>query len=218
MAAKYFKEAQNNNHYDARYFKENLHQNELYDTLVRISQAFSSYAIETGFKPILMHGSLIGWYWNKFPLPWDVDLDICIFQKDLQLMEKVKNYTFNSFDYLCDVNPHSKCRESKNDHYLQSNEENRIDARFICCSTGLFIDITALSSHKTSGYLYTKCPHFFKADDIIPLKKSVFSGVEYYIPNNVEKILKYEYGCRVFKPSFKDFSFNKESQTWTTVK
>jgi hypothetical protein len=90
---------------------------------------------------------------------------------------------------------------------------NKIDARFFNLETGLFIDITALSPSR-EGVLSTKCPHHYLYDEIYPLRKSSFEGIEVNVPNCVEKLLMDEYGEGVRSSRHRHWSFNPDSRCW----
>lgn len=78
--------------------------------------------------------------------PWDNDLDVQISEATIHFLADYYNMTEHHFDipnvkggrtYMLEINP----------NYLVKSEEdtlNKIDARWIDMSSGLFIDITAV--------------------------------------------------------------------------
>ena len=80
---KFFREAGEAGHYDSRFFRKELDSNELCKRLIELLGAFVEMALSCDTFPILMHGGLLGWYWNKSMLPWDNDVDLCIRDTDL---------------------------------------------------------------------------------------------------------------------------------------
>ena len=50
-----------------------------------------------------MHGSLIGWHFNKQILPYDNDIDVCILDEDI--IKFIKCDGIETEDYIIKVNP-----------------------------------------------------------------------------------------------------------------
>jgi phosphorylcholine metabolism protein LicD len=73
---KFFTEATFSQHLDSRYGVRNLRLEDIHSTLKYLLKVFSEYCKENDIKPVIMHGTLIGYYFNKKILPWDDDIDI----------------------------------------------------------------------------------------------------------------------------------------------
>ena len=84
---------------------------------------------------IIMHGSLIGWYFGNKILPWDDDIDIVILDEHREKLKTLSGYQNNNI--LFEVNPVIDT--------IKRDPFNIIEARIICKKTGCFIDITNLS-------------------------------------------------------------------------
>jgi hypothetical protein len=215
----FFHEA-GNGHYDRRFYRGTISSELCKEGLVALLRAFVDLCSACTIRPILMHGSLIGWHWNKKLLPWDDDIDFCLCFKDLsaleaRLREGTELYNYNR--YLLEINPNHNIRESLNRHHLDNREPNKIDARFIDKRSGLFIDITALS-HSSPNMLKTKCPHFYSITDIFPIQFSQIEDIDVGIPANVKNILSQEYGLDVLtKSSFGGYYFNLELLLWLPI-
>lgn len=194
---KFFNELKDNNHLDKRYGVIGLSNKEKHDSLIKILKFFNNYCLKNNIKPIIMHGSLIGLYFNNSILPWDDDIDIILIDDSI---DKIKNYETDN--YIIEVNPFSKNRSKK-------DINNVIDARVISKNTGIFIDITFFYKYIENGVhkLTAKDTHTYNYNDICPIKKSIFCGESIYIPNNVKKCLIQEYGKNVLLPKYKNWIF-----------
>jgi hypothetical protein len=197
---KYFKELKGNNHLDKKYGEKNITLDEIHNTLIETLQFFVNYSKKNNIKPIIMHGTLIGYYFNKKLLPWDDDIDIILVEESIT---NLKNYEDDN--YIIKVNPYSKDRSIK-------DVNNKIDARVISKKNGVFIDITFFVFENE---FCAKDKHCYKKNDILPLKKSKFENIDIYIPNNVKNCLIQEYGEKVLKPFYKEWIFDKKTQKWT---
>lgn len=217
MSPKYFNES-GGGHYDSRYYKGVVRIENKVNILRALLSEFSQYCLSNDIKCIVMHGSLLGWYFNKKILPWDDDIDVCVSFSDLV---KLKSCDYFNDHFLLDINPNYVNRQTKNKHPRDRTDENKIDARFICKQTGIYIDITAL--YKYNNILATKCPHYYNMEDMYRLKAEIFENCRIYIPNNYLKILVKEYGPAFIKqkasPSntYKDYSFDPILQRWNKV-
>lgn len=157
---KYFFEAtlsskhHNGAHYDWRFFNRALYDDHERSLLLhRITKAWLTFAQNSGINTWLMHGTLLGYYFNGMNMPFDGDLDVVMTMDSLVKLAREYNQTLvvdTSLDhnsneelgigaYLIDVNPTYLLRE-------RGNGQNTIDARFVDIHTGLYIDITAISS------------------------------------------------------------------------
>jgi phosphorylcholine metabolism protein LicD len=171
-------------------------------------------------RPILMHGGLLGWYWNQRLLPWDGDLDLCVFYSDLFRLSDglLAGQPPWQECYLLDVNPHHVDRRTLNRTYREWTEPNRIDARFIDRQNGLYIDITALSKTGDKTFI-TKCPHSYEEEDLLPLQDTEIEGVPVFVPRNVPWVLTKEYGhTAVELPFYRNYFFDRDLRIWVARK
>jgi hypothetical protein len=150
---------------------------------------FSNFAAERNLKYWLIHGGLIGWYWNELPLPWDLDIDVSVLYYELRHDYIRYHGTVYKKRYVFEVNLNYKYR------YFQ--ETDKIDARFIDKQTGLYIDLTAVSYDATQQQLHCKSPHYYFPEEIFPLQSANFSGTPIWVPHKPLDILVREY------PNFK---------------
>ena len=198
-------------HYDIRYFTTNLKMSDKHAIMFELLEELIDIANIDNIKIILMHGGLIGWYWNKKILPWDSDIDISVSYEDFLILVTHK-YVHPRFHL--DINPNYVNRQSLSKHHTKYDEPNKIDARIIDKTSGVYIDITALYSGKT-GILQTKCPHFYKYDDMYPLKIDVFENIPIYIPNNIKNVIIQEYSKRATEnKSYRGYTFDDDNQLW----
>jgi hypothetical protein len=208
---KYYNESGFDNHYDARFFRGELNRDSRVMVLGELLCTLSQMGREYGFKPILMHGSLLGWWWNRMVLPWDLDIDVCITLSELYRLVDVVS---TREDHLWDVNPNFMERSTLNIHHTNDIEPNRIDARLIHKGTGVYIDITALLQSQPE-VLCTKCPHYFYYYDIYPLRSTYLNGVEVSVPARVKTVLHEEYGSRCTEQEeFGGWRFDRAIRLW----
>lgn len=151
-------------HFDWRFFggltrdRPKLHQ----ATIHRMLRTWFKFARDLGVHSWMNHGSLIGFYFNGYTLPYDNDIDVQVpIQSLIKLALEANNsiifdMTNNDFvdeefqidskaeigfrSYYLDINPWIGARSK------YKNNKNLIDARFIDVFTGNYIDITALAS------------------------------------------------------------------------
>lgn len=199
---KYFNEV--HECYDTRYFKSKQTNIDKSIILKKILIEFTQLMDEYSVKVIITHGTLMGWVFNKKILPWDKDVDVCVFYKDLVKMNEI---VYNNDSYILDINPNFIYNDTKNKSYNDNNETNKIDARFICKNTGMYIDITALRCYKNK-LLFTKCPHIYKLNDICPLKRDTFEDCKIYVPNKYIHLLIMEYGNQFIKQKTNKIPYN----------
>ena len=194
---KYFRELHNNSHLDLYYGKKS-NKNLIRSELKKIYNEFYDLCEKNNILFILMHGSLIGWYFGKKMLPWDDDIDICIFGNNIDKLIKLNRYETDNLILL--INPNFINRSLSDKH-------NVIDARVISKKNGVFIDITFLYESKNKYILNCKSPHYYNINDLFPLKKTTFENIITYIPNNYKKCLLQEYGPKVLYPIYRNWIF-----------
>lgn len=132
-------------HYEVRFYESKLLPIDRVATLHRIIRAWARFTEKRGITTWLAHGNLLGYFFNGLIFPWDDDLDVQVTAKSFAEVVKLNQtlvVDYNDHEaigsYLIDVNPWFASRER--------NSDNKIDARFIDIDTGLYIDITTLTS------------------------------------------------------------------------
>jgi phosphorylcholine metabolism protein LicD len=168
--SKFFNEKGNNSHLDSKYGK-NQNLQEIHRELKKLLKQFTYICSEKEIKPIIMHGSLIGWYFNRRILPWDNDIDIVLTGKSIENLKKLDN--FETEKIIIKVNPNSVDRNN--------DKNNKIDARVISKENGVFIDIT---------FLYQSLDNNFKTN-IIRYLSTIQNTTNPYMRANYENKLKY---------------------------
>ncbi|CAF9903896.1 MAG: hypothetical protein GOMPHAMPRED_000605 [Gomphillus americanus] len=211
-------------HYDGRFTDKVLKEEDRRPHLVAMIQAYLSTMNDLGAESWLMHGSLMGWWWNRKILPWDSDIDT---QMTLDTMSFLFNYyqlyTFhydfpeyeNGKNYMLEINPDFSL--SNKWDYL-----NGIDARWIDMSTGIFIDITVVRPNKSStdpGLLTCKDQHKYNETDLFPLRDSWFEGIPCKVPYNYAWVLEEEYSRdSLSRTEWEGHRFNETTNEWERVK
>jgi phosphorylcholine metabolism protein LicD len=173
---------------------------------------------DIGAETWIMHGSLLGWWWNRKIMPWDSDVDVQMSESSMDYLARYYNMTVNHYrlpglpqgrDYMLEVNP----------HYLNGSITdwlNVIDARWIDTESGLFIDITTLRRNEThDGNMYCKDRHHYRTKDIFPLRESNFEGTPVKIPYAYAELLEEEYGPKCLtQKHFENHYFDTEKMEW----
>ncbi|KAI9315036.1 LicD family-domain-containing protein, partial [Zopfochytrium polystomum] len=172
-------------------------------TLRDLLASFSRLADSTFSPWWIAHGTLLGWWWGGAVLPWDDDVDVQMTLSDLLLLASRRNGTVWEGRYLFEVNPSVLVRYHE--------RENTLDARFIDTVTGRMVDVTALAGdgggrgderEKEGGggreavpaVAACKSPHRYATREMFPLRRSVFEGVDVWVPYDARAVLVAEYG------------------------
>jgi phosphorylcholine metabolism protein LicD len=132
-------------HYELRFYEGRLDPIDRVAVLHRIVRAWSRFTQRSQITTWIAHGSLLGYFFNGLIFPWDNDLDVQVTAKsfwDLVKLNQSIVIDYNNIEsigtYLIDINPWFQSRKR--------NPDNKIDARFIDLESGLYIDITTLTS------------------------------------------------------------------------
>jgi hypothetical protein len=167
--AKFFHESTFSSHYDGRFASSELPQQIRQFHLRLMLKAYMDTMQHIGVRTWLMHGCLLGWWWNGKIMPWDTDIDVMVDEHGIRELGGWWNMTVHQFDapdlglkdaslqprgqdtynkLLEDVSTHGKKYLLEiNPHYSNTSTTDRlnvIDARWIDVATGLFIDITTI--------------------------------------------------------------------------
>ena len=182
---------------------------------------------DIGVETWIMHGSLLGWWWNRKIMPWDADVDVQMSYWSMKFLADFYNMTIHHYklpgiekgrDYLLEVNPH---------YVIDSIQDrlNVIDARWIDTEVGLFIDITVLRRNRTAealgieGVMMSKDGHSYLWGDIFPLRNSVFEHMPVKIPYAYSALLEEEYGPEALtRTDFEDHHFDQDKMEWMPLK
>ncbi|KAF6815991.1 hypothetical protein CSOJ01_03260 [Colletotrichum sojae] len=220
-APKYFQEASFSEHYDARFAIKALNETAQHDAVKVLVQTYLSTLRDLGVQTWLMHGSLLGWWWNKQALPWDSDADVQVTENGIKFLAAYYNMTTWFYKYpgvpegrffQLEVNPNYAYRG-------QDDTENFVDARWIDMESGLFIDITAASyveNHpEGEGVLASKDGHEYRDTYLYPLLDTTFEGVKAKIPYKYKEMLLSEYGERALtNQNYNDHKFIDSQMKW----
>nr|POE62961.1 protein mnn4 [Quercus suber] len=193
---KYFHESKISSHYDGRFVEKPLPYSIRQAHLKALIRTYLWCMKDIGVETFIMHGTLLGWWWNRKIMPWDTDVDVVVTETSLHHMAAYYNMTVHHYkphglesdrSYLLEVNI----------NYSNSSQDpdNHVDARWIDTDTGLFIDITTIRHDKPAegqgpnGMLMIKDNHHYVYDDIFPLRDSIFEGCIVKIPFAYPEIL-----------------------------
>ena len=151
---KYFHESRFSSHYDGRFGDREQLYAERQACLKALIQTYLSTMDDIGIETFIVHGTLLGWWWNRQIMSWDQDVDVIVSEGSIHHLASYYNMTAHKFtlpttgrtrEYLLEINP----------HYLDDIDDkpNVIDARWIDTDTGMYIDVTTLApeSHRSSS-------------------------------------------------------------------
>ncbi|CAI7620857.1 unnamed protein product [Penicillium glandicola] len=220
-------EAEFGHHYDGRYASTGLPKAEIVPHLSDLISTYFTTMNAIGAETWIMHGTLLAWWWNQKIFPWDDDLDVQISEATIHFLADYYNMSKHHFDlpnvdggrtYMLEINP----------NYVVKSEQdtlNKIDARWIDLSSGLFIDITAVRKDEVkrlNGHpeaLTCKDRHHYEESDIFPLRDSLFEGIPVKIPYAYTYLLEEEYGAKALtRTSFFGHKFNEQTKIWESAK
>lgn len=200
-------------HYDWRFFTD-------FDTdegkrviLRKMVRAWLDFTSREGIITWLAHGTLLGWYWNGQSLPWDFDGDVQMPIREFDRFARLYNQSLvidesSGGRYYVDVGPAYVER-------LRGNGKNVIDARFIDVDSGMYIDITALAYAEQQHKFHCKNWHRYELETVSPLRKTLFEGMEAYVPRDFESMLNQEYKKEpLTNTRFKGHFWNKYLKMW----
>lgn len=164
---KFFHESTFSPHYDGRFADHELTDDTRIHHLRLLLKTYMKTMKRIGVRTWLMHGCLLGWWWNRKIMPWDTDIDVMVdsqgiaelgnwwnmsvhhFKSDeLRMMDHSSDLRLRKSNAQEDINYQGKKYLLEiNPYYTNTSTRdvlNVIDARWIDTSTGLFIDITTL--------------------------------------------------------------------------
>jgi phosphorylcholine metabolism protein LicD len=205
---KYFRESIFDDHYDGRFADHKVPYVERKRVLSNLIASYLATFADIGVETWLMHGTLLGWWWNKKILPWDTDIDVQVSEESMAFLAHYYNMSVYHYqtpripggrDYLLEINPHYANGD-------KSDTLNVIDARWIDTDSGLFIDITTVrkSPNHPAGpdVLTCKDGHEFREKYIFPLRDTYFEGQVAKIPYAYTEVLSAEYGKASLQQTF----------------
>ncbi|KAF2186749.1 putative mannosylphosphorylation protein [Zopfia rhizophila CBS 207.26] len=223
---KYFHESTFHPHYDGRFAEKVLPYDSRRIHLTHLIQTYLSTMYDIGAETWLMHGSLLGWWWNRKIMPWDTDVDVQVSERSIAFLADYYNMTVHHFkvpgvnrgrNYMLEVKPHYK------NGSVQDNL-NVIDARWIDIETGLFIDITTLRRDRTAeelgerGHMMRKDKHRYLENQVFPLRNSVFENMPVKVPYAYTELLEEEYGPDALtNTDFEHHHFDEKEMEWVRV-
>ncbi|TDZ30479.1 Protein MNN4 [Colletotrichum spinosum] len=216
--AQYFQESSFSIHYDPRFASASLNTTAERAAARVLVQTYLSTLRDLGVQTWLAHGSLLGWWWNKQSLPWDVDADVQISERGLRFLAAYYNMTTWYYKYPSGVPAGRYFQLEVSPHYTSRtrDENNAVDARWIDMDSGLFIDIAGVSRVEArGGVLASKDGREVREAQLFPLLETTFEGVRAKIPFQYEEMLASEYGERALTDKvYKDHKFIDSEMEW----
>jgi hypothetical protein len=221
--AKYFHESNSCDHCDARYGERALSYIDRRRGLSALIRAYLSTMEDIGVETWLMHGSLLGWFWNRKIMPWDTDVDVQITERSMQHLADYYNMSVHHYnlpgssmghDYLLEINPNWADPSS-------TDVDNKIDGRWVDMMSGLYVDMTTLRWAKQAeaggreSAMMCKDGHRYEHKDIFPLRDTAFEGVPAKVPFAYANVLAEEYGASSLTNTiYKQHRYDVDLQEW----
>ena len=188
-----------------------------------------------GVRFIVMHGSLIGLWWNGQSMPWDGDIDVVLIGEDIR---RFKIYLRSLHSVVYDDARYYQVDQNFSITTSEGPEVGAVEFRLIHNPSSVYVDISTLTQttphtadivrkHRTQSkpnkliepFYYTKANlydkwggHLFNAALILPLQNCTFNDVPLWCPAEPHEVLKQEYGQdAVDNPRFDSI---RESWEW----
>ena len=211
---------------------------ENYNNFIKMFERVYSFFVDKNLCPMICFGTLLGCRRHDGKqIPWDGDIDIVLYKDEfikvydefIFVMEN-SGYSFSAEGpYAARVKPKvyptklkSSCHEFWIDIYFWEKKENvkGKEATSFCNYDGTIRHIKCSAQGTQMVFFHGNGQFCVSHDynDIFPLKKSKFEGVEVYVPNNIDKILDtwYPNWDKQYKSSMVNFK-TKKTQTTITV-
>ncbi|ONH67504.1 Protein MNN4 [Cyberlindnera fabianii] len=191
-------------HYNFPWIKQIISHEERIRVIHHLIRSWFKFCEHANVISWFNYGNLIGWYFNAQNLPWDNDVDV---QVSINDCDKIGRYWNNTLVVENPTKGDAMYWLQTNPFYLQQNDHQVIDARYIDVKVGIYIDISALwiTDREKPSYIHPKegeasfhCKHYqwFTYDDIFPLRRTLYEGGQAYMPNAIDEILKRWYGSK----------------------
>lgn len=219
---KYFHESSFHNHYDERFAtRPIMSEAHARHALKVLLQTYLATCRDLGIETWLMHGTLLGWWWNKQILPWDTDADVMVSEPSIYRL--AANYNMTTYHYRYPAIPKGRSFQLEvNPHYTTRGEDDKlnvVDARWIDMENGLFIDITTarydMGHPNGAGVLTCKDGHEFRDTYVFPLRDTTFEGVQAKIPFRYKEFLEAEYSPEaLLDKEFHNHVFKDDTMEW----
>lgn len=209
-------------HYDGRFAENKLKYAPRREALSALVQSYLQTMAGIEADTWIVHGTLIGWWWNQRILPWDSDVDVMVSEDTMDHLARYYNMTVHDYtvpttqksrSYMLEINPHHT-------EAAAGDGQNKIDGRWIDTETGLYIDITTARRTEVNGipYLASRDGHKFREQDVFPLRDGLFEGMPVRVPRAYEELLRNEYGAEVMTQlQHKSHRFDRESWQWVPI-
>lgn len=97
---KYFHESIYHQHYDGRFAANILPRKTRLFHMRLLLRSYTQAMQRAGVRTWIMHGSLLGWWWNGSIFPWDSDLDVCVEEDGMRELGTWWNMTVHTFTAL----------------------------------------------------------------------------------------------------------------------
>lgn len=94
---KFFHESIFNTHYDGRFAKTELPPDVRTFHLRLLLKTYMETMERIGLRTWIVHGCLLGWYWNGKIMPWDNDVDVMLDERSIAELGNWYNMTVHHF-------------------------------------------------------------------------------------------------------------------------
>lgn len=145
-----------------------------------------TYLVKNNIQYFITCGTLLGYVRHQGFIPWDNDIDICIFDTDIQKIRNLSKNTKYIIDYCYPGFRIKKIKNAKTslDVFLLSTKDGNQFLYGWPYRKGI-------ASYRTNA-IFPK--EKYQIEDILPIRKKPFLDFDVYVPNNPKKILYTFYG------------------------
>ena len=204
---------------DSKIYGKGCHENPFYKRLQTLFRAWLTVSSRRNITYFVCYGSLLGLHRDGEVVPYDHDLDVCIFRKELyklELEDEVKPFTPDDGKTHLIYQKH--CHHPKPDTPRKTCEGVEVTKEVDQCTfldpcarivlrpptsgRTTWIDVFAL--HDTKGAMLKDDWKYktVQRDIIFPLKPCTFMGMQTMCPNNIVGYLTKYYGSDFLKSHY----------------
>mgnify|MGYP002834320967 CR=1 FL=1 len=207
-------------------YMKNIDMDSIHYGLLQNLQMLHTMSQKIDIPFILLHGGLIGWYWNEKLLPWDTDIDVSIidhisYESWLKSFPTTNDTVFQHEEHRDDRYKTFYKVSEEFVVYVDTNPKHHIESRLLHEPTGVYTDITYLYPQNSDYVMKANLNqlwggHTFPQKQLLPLQECNINNIQLHCPHSVETILKNEYPG--FKNKrFKEFVFLQDEKCWKHI-
>ncbi|KAF9690680.1 hypothetical protein EKO04_011490 [Ascochyta lentis] len=168
---KYFHESIYHPHYDGRFAAAVLPHKTRAFHMRLLLRSYMHAMRRAGVRTWIMHGSLLGWWWNGAMFPWDSDLDFCVEEGGMHELGNWWNMTVHPFSAAelgihqhTDTEAYTRARRRRGRNQANHHEEEEdSETEILSEPEGLAEGVWTAVLQQGKKYLLEVNPHHVSA-------------------------------------------------------